>query len=51
MDLLFHIYSSVKANGYKGTIIHNIYRDEVQDFPQAELLIDLRSVLAQILQP
>lgn len=44
MDLLFHICSSLKASGYRGTIIHNIYRDEVQDFTQAELLIDLRSV-------
>ena len=44
MDLLFHICSSLKATGYKGTIIHNIYRDEVQDFTQAELLVDLRSV-------
>lgn len=42
MDFVHHVYSSLKANGYSGTLIHNIYRDEVQDFTQAELLTDLR---------
>ena len=42
MDLLFHIYQSLKTNGYQGVPIHNITRDEVQDFTQAELLVDLR---------
>ncbi len=44
MDLLFHIYHSLKTNGYQGVPIHNITRDEVQDFTQAELLVDLRYV-------
>jgi hypothetical protein len=42
MDLLFHIYRSLKGSGYQGVPIHNITRDEVQDFTQAELLVDLR---------
>ncbi|DBA81851.1 TPA: hypothetical protein ACH3X1_007570 [Trebouxia sp. C0004] len=44
MDLLFHIYHSLKTNGYQGVPIHNITRDEVQDFTQAELLVDLRTM-------
>ncbi len=44
MDLLFHIYHSLKTNGYQRVPIHNITRDEVQDFTQAELLVDLRYV-------
>lgn len=44
MDLVSHIYRSVRADGYRGTPIHNLYRDEVQDFAQAELLMDLRCV-------
>lgn len=42
MDLLFHIFRSLKLSGYQGVPIHNITRDEVQDFTQAELLVDLR---------
>ncbi|DBB04235.1 TPA: hypothetical protein ACH3X1_013259 [Trebouxia sp. C0004] len=42
MDLLFHIYRSLKGSGYQGVPIHNITRDEVQDFTQGELLVDLR---------
>ncbi|KAL0040884.1 hypothetical protein WJX79_008605 [Trebouxia sp. C0005] len=42
MDLLFHIYRSLKGSGYQGVPIHNMTRDEVQDFTQAELLVDLR---------
>ncbi|KAK9807285.1 hypothetical protein WJX73_007725 [Symbiochloris irregularis] len=42
MDLVSHIYRALKAEGYRGTPIHNLYRDEVQDFAQAELLMDLR---------
>lgn len=47
MDLVSHIYRALKAEGYRGTPIHNLYRDEVQDFAQAELLMDLRWALAQ----
>lgn len=42
LDLLFHIFRSLKLSGYQGVPIHNITRDEVQDFTQAELLVDLR---------
>lgn len=42
LDLLFHIFHSLKLNGYQGVPLHNITRDEVQDFTQAELLVDLR---------
>ncbi|GMH41232.1 hypothetical protein BSKO_09142 [Bryopsis sp. KO-2023] len=41
-DLVGHIYRQIKKDGYNGTKIHNIFRDEVQDFTQAELLLDLR---------
>ncbi|KAK9820310.1 hypothetical protein WJX72_008781 [[Myrmecia] bisecta] len=34
----------LRANGYRGTPLHNLYRDEVQDFAQAKLLMDLRVV-------
>lgn len=42
MDHLHHILKSLKLSGYRGVPIHNITRDEVQDFTQAELLVDLR---------
>jgi hypothetical protein len=42
MDLVAHVYGGVKRDGYLGVPIHNLYRDEVQDFTQAELLMDLR---------
>lgn len=42
MDHLHHILNSLKVSGYQGVPIHNITRDEVQDFTQAELLVDLR---------
>ena len=42
LDLLLHIFHSLKLNGYQGVPLHNITRDEVQDFTQAELLVDLR---------
>ena len=45
MDLLFHIFRSLQLSGYQGVPIHNITRDEVQDFTQAELLVDLRCAL------
>ena len=41
-DLVSHIYRALRADGYRGTKIHNLYRDEVQDFTQAELLLDMR---------
>ncbi|GMH41224.1 hypothetical protein BSKO_09134 [Bryopsis sp. KO-2023] len=43
-DLVGHIYRQIEKVGYNGTEIHNIFRDEVQDFTQAELLLDLRVV-------
>ena len=45
LDLLFHIFCSLKLNGYQGVPLHNITRDEVQDFTQAELLVDLRCTI------
>eukprot|EP00887_Chlorella_sp_A99_P003743 scaffold7.g3743.t1 len=33
--------ATLKRGGYRGTPIHELYRDEVQDFMQAELLLDL----------
>ncbi|MEW5318036.1 MAG: hypothetical protein WDW38_009289 [Sanguina aurantia] len=42
MDLVAHVYQHLNAFGYKGTQIHGLYRDEVQDFTQAEMLLDLR---------
>ena len=33
--------------GYDGVVLHMLYRDEVQDFTQAELLVDLRWVEAR----
>ncbi|KAK9842411.1 hypothetical protein WJX84_005751 [Apatococcus fuscideae] len=43
LDLVAHLYRAF-SNGYSGTQISNIYRDEVQDFTQAELLLDFRVV-------
>jgi hypothetical protein len=42
MDMVAHVYRGLKRDGYLGVPIHNLYRDEVQDFTQAELLMDLR---------
>lgn len=41
-DLVHHIYQEITCNGYKGSKIHHIIRDEVQDFCQSEFLLDLR---------
>ncbi|KAK9854785.1 hypothetical protein WJX84_000152 [Apatococcus fuscideae] len=41
MDLVAHLYRSFKAKPYNGVPISFCYRDEVQDFTQAELLLDL----------
>ncbi|KAI3424745.1 hypothetical protein D9Q98_008134 [Chlorella vulgaris] len=43
-DLVAHVYRQLAEQGYQGVPIHNLYRDEVQDFTQAELLMDLRIV-------
>ena len=42
MDLVASIYRRLQRGGYTGTPLHSVYRDEVQDFAQAELLMDLR---------
>ena len=42
MDLAASIYRRLKVSGYPGTPIHELFRDEVQDFTQAELLLDFR---------
>lgn len=42
-DLVHHIYQGITREGYKGSVIHRIVRDEVQDFCQSEFLLDLRS--------
>lgn len=43
-DLLAHLHRHLAAEGYRGVPLHALYRDEVQDFTQAELLLDLRVV-------
>jgi len=45
MDLIAHVFRSILTEGYKGPVIHSLYRDEVQDFTQAELLLDMRCVI------
>ncbi len=42
LSLYFH--DGDDTQGYSGTPIHSLYRDEVQDFTQAELLLDMRCV-------
>ena len=41
---------ALKAEGYQGTPLDDLYRDEVQDFTQAELLMDLRCALRPLCQ-
>ena len=41
MDLVYSIYSRVQEGGWPGVPIHSLYRDEVQDATQAELLLDI----------
>jgi hypothetical protein len=41
---------ALKAEGYQGTPLDDLYRDEVQDFTQAELLMDLRCALRTLRQ-
>ena len=43
-DLVASIYSRLGQHGWHGTSIRSILRDEVQDFLQAELLLDMRLV-------
>lgn len=42
LDLIGHIYRKLMVEGYRGIPIHRLFRDEVQDATQAELLLDLR---------
>jgi hypothetical protein len=41
-DLVASIYSRINEHGWRGVPIQMLFRDEVQDFSQAELLLDLR---------
>jgi hypothetical protein len=41
-DMVSHMFRQLAAGGYQGTPIHAMFRDEVQDFTQGELLMDLR---------
>ncbi|KXZ49100.1 hypothetical protein GPECTOR_23g31 [Gonium pectorale] len=41
LDVVGHVYRELTVGGYNGTPVHALYRDEVQDFTQAELLLDL----------
>ena len=41
-DLAAHLYRQLVGGGYRGVAFDAIYRDEVQDFTQAELCLDLR---------
>lgn len=47
MDFIRHLYVHFKRSGYGGALIDGLYRDEVQDFAEAELLLDLRVVTDQ----
>ena len=40
-DLVHHLYCQLTGQGYSGCPISHVYRDEVQDFVQGELLLDL----------
>lgn len=44
MDLVAHLYRQLRTDGYRGVAVHALYRDEVQDFTQGELALDLRVV-------
>lgn len=41
-DLVKHVYKRIVDQGYKGPEINYIFRDEVQDCTQGELLLDFR---------
>ena len=41
LDACFHIYRGLRAGGYRGPPLDEIYVDEVQDFTQAELRLFL----------
>jgi len=42
MDLVSHILRELDRKDDRAMVIHDLYRDEVQDFTQAELLMDMR---------
>lgn len=46
-DFVGHMYRQIVKSGYKGMALHQIVRDEVQDFSQAELLLDMRYLCPQ----
>jgi hypothetical protein len=41
-DIVQHIFKQLKGQRWPGVPIHLLYRDEVQDFVQGEMLLDLR---------
>jgi hypothetical protein len=41
-DLVASLYGRLAQHGWRGTPLHALYRDEVQDFCQSELLLDMR---------
>ena len=41
-DLVASIYARLEQHGWRGTPLRALLRDEVQDFTQAELLLDMR---------
>jgi hypothetical protein len=41
-DLVASLYERLGAAGWPGALLHELTRDEVQDFLQAELLLDMR---------
>jgi len=43
-DLVYSIYARLQEHGWPGAPIHSLYRDEVQDATQAELLLDISTV-------
>ena len=44
LDVVGHVYRSLLSEGYTGTPLHVLYRDECQDFAQGELLLDMAVV-------
>lgn len=41
LDVVGHVYRALCAEAFSGTRVHGVYRDEVQDFTQGELLLDM----------
>lgn len=42
LDVVFHIWTQLQTDPYRGVVIHSVYVDETQDFTQAELRLIMR---------